>query len=122
VILFDPFSSKVDTSMWSLAMFRALHGHCTRPAELFTYSASTAIRTSLLAAGFHVARGVPSGPKEETTIALAAWVGPSPYPLLGAEWLARRARSTARFAADIAPALHTEIDRAIQTHAQFKLT
>ncbi len=122
VILFDPFSSKVDTAMWSLALFRALHAHLTRPAELFTYSASTAIRTSLLAAGFHVARGVPSGPKEETTIALGAWAGASPYPLLGAEWLARRARSTARIAADIPPELHADIDRSIDTHVQFTIT
>jgi len=119
VIFYDPFSTKVDTPMWSLALFRALHAHLARPTELFTYTASTAVRTSLLAAGFSVARGVPSGPKEETTIALAR-TSDAPYPLLGADWLARRARSSARFAADIAPELHAEIDHAIQTHVQFR--
>jgi queuine tRNA-ribosyltransferase len=121
VIFYDPFSTKVDPALWSLSLLRALHARLERPTELFTYTASTAVRTSLLAAGFSVAAGVPSGPKEETTIALAHWDGPSPHPLLGADWLARRARSTAQFAADIAPDLHGEIERAVLAHVQFSL-
>ena len=86
------------------------------------------MRSSLLAAGFHVARGVPSGPKEETTIALAldpdAVLASGPgalaaHPLLDRAWLDRRARSAARFAADIAPELHVELEHAIQAHPQF---
>jgi queuine tRNA-ribosyltransferase len=121
VIFYDPFSSKVDTALWSLATFRALRAHLTGPAELFTYTASTAIRSSLLAAGFHVARGVPSGPKEETTIALVPGPGAdlSTHALLGSDWLARRARSTAPFAADVPAELHAELERAIAGHAQF---
>src|SRR5690606_13370703 len=42
VIFYDPFSTKVDTAMWSLALFRALHAHLARPTELFTDTASTA--------------------------------------------------------------------------------
>ncbi len=119
VIFYDPFSTKTNAPLWSLSLLRALHERLERPTELFTYTASTAMRTSLLAAGFSVAAGVPSGPKEETTIALARWDGPSPHTLLGADWLARRARSTARFAPDIAPDLHGEIERAVLAHAQF---
>jgi len=118
VVFYDPFSSKVDSPMWSLSLFRQLRAHFTRPTELFTYSSSTAVRSSLLAAGFSVARGVPSGPKEETTIALVgATVG---YELLGPDWLARRTRSTARFAPDVPAELHAELDRAIESHAQFR--
>jgi queuine tRNA-ribosyltransferase len=121
VIFYDPFSSKVDGPLWSLATFRALHAHLTRSVELVTYTSSTAIRSSLLAAGFHVAHGVASGPKEETTIAIKP--GPTAslrgHTLLGRDWLERRARSTARFAHDIAPELHAEIERVIVAHAQF---
>jgi queuine tRNA-ribosyltransferase len=85
--------------------------------ELFTYSSSTAVRTSLLAAGFHLARGVASGPKEETTIALKDVT--TGYELLDRHWLARRARSTAKFATDIPVDLRDAIERAVQDHAQF---
>jgi queuine tRNA-ribosyltransferase len=121
VLFWDPFSSKVDAPLWSLDTFRRVFAALDRPAELFTYSASTAVRSSLLAAGFHVARGVASGPKAETTIALRPGPGAdlSMHPLLGRAWLDRRARSTARFGPDIAPELHAELERAILAHAQF---
>ncbi len=124
VIFYDPFSSKVDTAMWSLATFGALFAHLTRPVELFTYTSSTAVRSSMLAAGFHVARGVSSGAKPETTIALKGISDAdfSRHTLLGREWLDRRARSTARFGADIAPEHHPALEHAIATHAQFTST
>jgi len=115
VIFYDPFSAKVDGPLWSLAAFTALRARLVGPTELFTYTASTAIRSTLLAAGFHVAAGVPSGPKEETTIALVLGEGDAlaGHALLGAEWLARRGRSTAR---------RPELDDAIAGHAQFVRT
>lgn len=121
VIFWDPFSSKVNAPLWSLATFRRLYAALDRPAELFTYSASTAVRSSLLAAGFHVARGVASGPKTETTIALRLGPGAdlSRHALLDRRWLERRDRSTARFGPDISPELHAELERAIREHAQF---
>ncbi|MBV8760436.1 MAG: tRNA guanosine(34) transglycosylase Tgt [Deltaproteobacteria bacterium] len=116
LIFWDPFSQKVDGALWTLATFRALYAHLRGPVELFTYSASTAVRTSLLAAGFRVARGVATGPKEETTIAVK---GDVEHPWLGAEWLERRARSTARFGADVPEALYAEVDAAVENHPQF---
>ncbi len=110
VLFYDPFSAKVDAPLWSLAAFRALRDLLVGPTELFTYTASTAIRSTLLAAGFHVARGVPSGPKEETTIALILGPEVAGHDLLGAGWLERRARSTARV---------PELDQAIAAHPQF---
>jgi queuine tRNA-ribosyltransferase len=116
VVFYDPFSAKVDAPLWSLATFRLLRAHLTRPAELITYTSSTAIRSSMLAAGFLVARGAASGPKEETTIALTtAMPG---HRLLGRDWLDRRARSTAPCAGDADPA---EVERAIRAHPQFTL-
>ncbi|HEY4181304.1 MAG TPA: tRNA guanosine(34) transglycosylase Tgt [Kofleriaceae bacterium] len=120
VIFYDPFSAKVDAPLWTLAAFRTLRAKLDRPAELFTYTASTAIRSALLGAGFWVARGVPSGPKEETTIAL---VPSDPlfkrHALLDAAWLARRARSTAKLPSDVPTELAAELENAIATHAQF---
>jgi queuine tRNA-ribosyltransferase len=117
VVFYDPFSTKVDREMWSLATFRALFAHFEKPVELFTYSASTAVRSSLLAAGFHVARGVASGPKEETTIALKGLA--APHTLLDRTWLDRRARSTAKFTADVPPDQHAALDRLVHEHVQF---
>jgi queuine tRNA-ribosyltransferase len=117
VIFYDPFSTKVDGPMWSLDTFRRLFAFLDGDVELFTYTASTAVRSSMLAAGFHVAKGVSSGPKEETTIALKGAVGT--HALLGRDWLDRRARSTAKFGSDIAPEHHGAIERAIHSHAQF---
>jgi len=117
VIFYDPFSAKVDPVMWSLATLTRLFAYLTRPAELFTYTGSTAVRAAMLAAGFHVARGVASGPKPETTIALAHLI--SPHALLDRDWLARWERSAARFPADVPPADHPELAQRIRDHAQF---
>src|SRR5438552_16854684 len=48
-------------------VFAACAAHDT---ELFTYSASTSVRAALLGAGFLVGRGVPTGTKPETTLAM----------------------------------------------------
>ncbi|CAN5873481.1 hypothetical protein BH11MYX2_BH11MYX2_18400 [soil metagenome] len=120
VIFYDPFSAKFDAPLWTLAAFRSLRAKLDRPTELFTYTASTAIRSALLGAGFWVARGVPSGPKEETTIAL---VPGDPafarHTLLDAAWIARRSRSTAKLPSDVPTELAAELENAIATHAQF---
>jgi queuine tRNA-ribosyltransferase len=120
VIFYDPFSSKTDPQLWSLATLSALFEFLERPVELFTYSASTAVRSTLLAAGFHVAQGVGSGPKSETTIALSR-ITPrlSKHRLLGRSWLERRARSSAPFTADVPPERHRELGLKILAHAQF---
>jgi len=120
VIFYDPFSSKTDGGLWTLEVFRTLFAHLAKPVELFTFTSSTAVRSSLLAAGFDVARGVSTGPKVETTIALAnATPALAKHSRLGRAWLDRRARSTASFGADIPPEQHAEVERAIRSHAQF---
>jgi queuine tRNA-ribosyltransferase len=125
VIFYDPFSAKVDGEMWSLAAFRRLYdwlGAPGGPVELFTYTTSTAVRSSLLAAGFHVAHGLASGPKAETTIALVPGDAglPGQHRLLGRDWLERRARSTARFGADVTDGDRDTVEHAIRIHPQFR--
>lgn len=117
VIFYDPFSAKVDGPLWSAATFARLRAQCARPVELFTYTASTAIRSAMLAAGFHVARGVASGPKPETTIALTG--DPTGYALLDAAWLAQRARSSARIPADVPAGERAAFEARVLGHPQF---
>ena len=117
VIFYDPVSAGVDATMWSLATFTRLFDYLTKPVELFTCASSTAIRSAMLAAGFHVARGVASGPKPETTIALTQ--PRLPHALLDRDWLARRTRSSARFPADVPEEQHARLDQVIGSHAQF---
>jgi queuine tRNA-ribosyltransferase len=122
VIFYDPFSSKVDHGMWALEAFVQLFDFLQKPCELFTYSSSTSARSCLLAAGFYLARGVPSGGRAETTIALKK-LAPDDllgHALLGPEWLTKRARSTAKFSPSIAAERLPELERRVLEHPQFR--
>jgi hypothetical protein len=70
-ILFDAFSPAKNPAMWTLPLFTNLFRllNPARPCNLTTYSRSTMFRVTLLLAGFFVGRGVPTGLKEETTVA-----------------------------------------------------
>ena len=97
LIFYDPFSYRTDHEMWSLPTFQKIHAFLKekKEAELFTYSASTEMRVRLLEAGFHVAHGIATGPKAETTIAMTSgrtrfW---SREKFLGDQWLKRWEKS-----------------------------
>ncbi|MFO1450093.1 MAG: tRNA guanosine(34) transglycosylase Tgt [Opitutaceae bacterium] len=121
LIFYDPFSAKTDTGLWSSAVFERIRRHCqTRPSELFTYSAATAVRVALLTAGFHVAEGAGTGPKATTTVAFTqppnlAWSA----RLLGPAWLSRWRRSHSQFPADLPVEARPAFARHIETHPQF---
>lgn len=100
VIFYDPFSAKTDTELWTLTCFERVFAACAEnDTELFTYSASTAARSSLLAAGFYVGVGAPTGTRPETTLALTPAairnVERRGRTLLDQTWLARWQRSDA---------------------------
>jgi queuine tRNA-ribosyltransferase len=123
IIFFDPFSSKTNYPFWcveNLERLRARAEGNPAGAELFTYSSSTAVRASLLAAGFYVARGRSTGPKGETTIGLTypalAW---RENDLLGAEWLGRWERSEAKFPLTLAENPDEDALSRVRTHQQF---
>jgi queuine tRNA-ribosyltransferase len=124
LIYWDPFSSKTDTAMWTLACFERVFAACRdRDAELFTYSSSTAVRAALLAAGFAVGRGAPTGARPETTLAMtpiarhrAAARGRA---LLGTEWLDRFRRSHTKLPADVAVADEGAFVQRVTSHLQF---
>jgi queuine tRNA-ribosyltransferase len=102
LIFYDPFSYKTDGELWTGEIFARIFTQClAKPAELYTYSASTAVRVALLSAGFFVAQGVGTGPKIETTIAFTRAESVAQHPLkpklLEQRWLARWRRSDAKF-------------------------
>lgn len=70
-IFYDPYSPVGNPEMWGLEHFRSLW-NCLDPEVpclLSNYTRSTAVRSSLILAGFFVGRGCVVGQKAETTLA-----------------------------------------------------
>jgi tRNA U34 5-methylaminomethyl-2-thiouridine-forming methyltransferase MnmC len=115
-VFFDPFSPKANPDLWTLTAFRALRSRLGANGLLITYSASTAVRVTLLLAGFFVGAGVGVGAKGETTVA-ATGLDALRQPL-GARWLARWSRSPKR-----EPLGNTEegdVEGRLRAHPQFR--
>ena len=124
IIFYDPFSSKTDSPLWTPAVFARLFTHCApKSAELYTYSAATSVRVTLLSTGWIVAEGAGSGPKSTTTAAFnraeSASAHPSALPLLGAEWLARWHRSSSKFPAGLPESERAAFEHRIAALPQF---
>lgn len=70
-ILYDPYSAKTNPGMWTLEHFRNVRARLAAdvPCLLTNYTMSTAVRVTLLLAGFSVGRGEGVGEKGETTVA-----------------------------------------------------
>lgn len=113
LIYYDPFSSKTDSGLWTVTAFSKLLTRVRDAAvEIYTYSASTQVRSALLCAGFFVAKGRRTGPKQETTIALTPLAARSgAFELLDSQWLARWERSTAKL---------PEHEPLVRAHPQFR--
>ena len=125
VIFYDPFSGNSDGRLWTLDAFRRLRAAVGgRGVELFTYSASTAVRGALLAAGWYVARGRGIGGRPETTVALTpealGGTDAGRHELLGAGWLDKWRRSGARVPAGVPPSEQATFEAAILRHPQFQ--
>ncbi len=124
IVFFDPFSAKTDRSFWTLATFKRLFRYFAgRDCELYTYSTSTAVRAALLSAGFFVANGIGTGPKDSTTIAFTTRAAHAAHhsapPLLGPEWLERWQRSGARFPRGLEENEKNAFIASIEGHSQF---
>ena len=118
LIFYDLFSPKSAEGYWSEALFARVRARCGElSTELYTYSASTAVRAALLSAGFCVGRGIAMGPKEETTVAFATRA--RARDLLGSEWLARWERSQAQYPEKMSESDRARFAAAIRGHAQF---
>jgi len=126
LIFYDPFSAKTDAGLWTTAVFRRIATHCApKASELYTYSAATAVRVSLLNAGFFVAAGVGTGPKTDTTLAFTRAEGAARHPgapkLLAGEWLGRWRRSDAKYPGGLPDDEKAAFDRKIEGHPQFSM-
>ncbi len=121
LIYYDPFSAKTDTGLWNAPLFARIRAHCApKPAELFTYSAATAVRVALLAAGYCVAEGVGTGPKATTTVAFTGKPDPTWIAhLLGPAWLGRWRRSHSKYPAELPESERPAFERMIEAHPQF---
>jgi queuine tRNA-ribosyltransferase len=124
LIFYDPFSSKTDAALWTTGIFARIVKRCLpKSAELYTYSASTAVRVALLTAGFFVAQGIGTGPKSDTTIAFTTAKGAGVHPLsprlLGEDWLTRWRRSGAKFPTTLSNEERPHFEKLIETHHQF---
>jgi queuine tRNA-ribosyltransferase len=118
LILWDPFSFRVDAPLWHRDTFARLRRRLgAKAAALYTYSNSTAVRLALLSAGFFVGPGVATGPKEATTV---AWSGRAGGPTFGAAWLEKWARSSQRWPADLPESERPAFEHALRAHPQFK--
>ena len=118
LIFFDPFSPASNPALWTPAAFAALRAHARSDGDgctLFTYSAATPTRVSLLLGGFYVGTGIATGMKKETTV--AATERELLAQPLDARWLARWERSAAQ--APHGQPLSPEIARAVREHRQF---
>ena len=89
-VFYDPYSPGVNLEMWTLETFAALHARLRpeTPCLLTTYTRSTAVRVTLLLAGFFVGVGGATGEKDETTVA-ANTAALLARPL-GRDWLEKK--------------------------------
>jgi queuine tRNA-ribosyltransferase len=121
-VLYDLFSPRSNVANWGAALFSKLFG-CTNNGCVFvTYSRATAVKSALLAAGFHVGSlpGIP--PKEEHVI---AWnglpKGEASKQLLSKKFLVRWRVSHKRFPCDIAtPEEIGTFSSKIESHEQWE--
>jgi queuine tRNA-ribosyltransferase len=118
LIFFDPFSSKTDSELWSLQTFKKLFSFInSKNCSLYNYTASTVIRARLLLAGFFVAHGKASPPKEETTVAFTQKCEIQQH-LLGEEWLEKLERSDAKTLICLEQAWPM-LEKQLKAHSQF---
>ena len=94
LIFYDAYSPARCPSMWELEHWRRLRALCgkKRPCEIAFHSRSTALRVTLLLAGFFAGAGVAIGEKDETTVA-ATEPGLLKKPF-DRDWLGKVRRST----------------------------
>jgi tRNA U34 5-methylaminomethyl-2-thiouridine-forming methyltransferase MnmC len=118
VVFFDPFSPSSNPGLWTPSAFALLRRHAREERDgctLFTYSAATPTRVSLLLGGFNVGTGLATGMKSETTA--AATRSELLRRPLDLRWLARWERSSSK--APHGVALDAQIERAVREHPQF---
>jgi queuine tRNA-ribosyltransferase len=122
VIFYDPFSLHTNVELWSEEMFGKIYHYSQgNEVQLLNYSASTAVRATLLAVGFTVGYGPATGPKNTTTVAYndPSLAQKQSVTLLGQEWLTRWEKSDSKSARGLSKSDELEFEEKIRRHAQF---
>jgi queuine tRNA-ribosyltransferase len=101
IVFWDPFSPVVNPTLWTIGAFAAIRRVAGPRCTLFTYSASTAVRTAMLLAGWMVGVGEGIGDKQATTTA-AVRLQDLKRPL-DSRWLTRLSRPTVPLPPDAPP-------------------
>ncbi len=123
VIFYDPFSLHTNVELWSEEAFKRIFDYCRgNEVQLLNYSASTAVRATLLAVGFTVGYGPMTGPKSSTTVAFneMSLAKKLDAQLLGEEWLSRWERSDAKVARTLSSSDEKVFEERIRGHEQFR--
>lgn len=115
VICFDPFSPETNPALWTVPALQRFRRALAPGGVLSTYSASTRTRVTLLLAGFWVGTGATAAVKETTVASDRPAALDAP---LGARWLQRWRRSSARAPHGV-ERLTPELERAVLAHPQF---
>jgi tRNA U34 5-methylaminomethyl-2-thiouridine-forming methyltransferase MnmC len=114
VICFDPFSPEANPALWTVEALQSFRRVLAPGGVFSTYSASTRTRVTLLLAGFWVGTGATAAVKETTV----ASDGPAALDApLGARWLQRWRRSSARAPHGV-ERLTPELEQAVLAHPQ----
>lgn len=115
MIYYDPFSYKTNPTLWTWDIFKELFALSEEnKTTLITYSASTAIRAALLAAGYRVALGVPSGPKQSTTVATRGIRREYLGKYLDTNWISKWERSDNPYPPLLEPDMWNEFQKAMR--------
>jgi queuine tRNA-ribosyltransferase len=123
VIFYDPFSIHTNVELWSEEAFARIFEYCRgNEVQLLNYSASTAVRATLLAVGWTVGFGPATGPKSTTTVAYneSSLALRQEVTLLGEEWLKRWEKSDAKVARTLSKSDEKEFEEKIRRHPQFR--
>jgi queuine tRNA-ribosyltransferase len=123
VIFYDPFSIHTNVELWSEEAFARIFEYCRgNEVQLLNYSASTAVRATLLAVGWTVGYGPATGPKSTTTVAYneSSLALRQEVTLLGEEWLKRWEKSDAKVARTLSKSDEKEFEEKIRRHPQFR--
>lgn len=116
VVFWDPFSPRVDPSLWSVTLFAHLQKKLRAGASVHTYSAATTTRAALLLAGFFVGRGPSSTSKQKRTTLASTSFADLADPLTSA-WLDGLRHSPSALPADARPEAMTQLAE----HPQWRL-
>ena len=120
IIFWDMYSARACPVLWTVEMFKNLHGACRPGATLHTTRTATTARTAMLLGGFCVGRSAGTGERSETTVA-STDVHMLNDPL-DARWLQRLQRSSAAFPPDVREANHAAALLQIGALPQFSVT